>query len=78
MLADILRTGYAVSDRQIDNTHVGVAAPVRGPDGTVVAAVSLALTRKDVDGKNMIHLVRLTAASISRTLDAAGFDPTTG
>jgi DNA-binding IclR family transcriptional regulator len=78
VLADIVRTGYAVSDRQIDNTHVGVAAPVRGPDGTVVAAVSLALTRKDVDGKNMIHLVRLTAASISRTLAAAGFDPSTG
>ncbi|GAA3199045.1 IclR family transcriptional regulator [Microbacterium terregens] len=74
VLADIVRTGYAVSDRQIDNVHIGVAAPVRGADGMVIAAVSLALTEKDADGKNMIHLVRLTAASISRALDAAGFD----
>ncbi|AZS38338.1 HTH-type transcriptional regulator KipR [Microbacterium lemovicicum] len=73
VLDDIRRTGYAVSDRQVDKVHISVAAPVRASDDSVVAAVSLALTEKDVDGKNMIHLVRLTAASISRTLDAAGF-----
>ena len=73
LLDDIRHTGYAVSDRQVDNVHVGVAAPIRGANKTVVAAVSLALTEQDVDGKNMIHLVRLTAASISRALDAAGF-----
>jgi DNA-binding IclR family transcriptional regulator len=78
VLADIVRNGYAVSDRQVDNVHIGVAAPVRGADGTVVAAVSLALTEKDVDGKHMIHLVRLTAASISRSLEAAGFDESGG
>ncbi|NYF16815.1 DNA-binding IclR family transcriptional regulator [Microbacterium sp. AK009] len=73
LLDDIRHTGYAVSDRQVDDVHIGVAAPVRGADKTVVAAVSLALTEQDVDGKNMIHLVRLTAASISRALDNAGF-----
>lgn len=73
LLTDIRRTGYAVSDRQVDNVHIGVAAPVRGAGNSVIAAVSLALTKKDVDGKNMIHLVRLTAASISRALEAAGF-----
>ncbi|MCX6503169.1 MAG: hypothetical protein NT132_12330, partial [Microbacterium sp.] len=73
LLGDIRRTGYAVSDRQVDDIHVGVAAPVHGADGSVVAAVSLALTEQDVDGKNMIHLVRLTATSISRTLTAAGY-----
>ncbi|HWM15307.1 MAG TPA: IclR family transcriptional regulator [Microbacterium sp.] len=78
VLEDIVRSGYAVSDRQIDNVHIGVAAPIRGADGTVIAAVSLALTEKDVDGKNMIHLVRLTAASISRSLAAAGFDESGG
>lgn len=73
ILGDIRRSGYAVSDRQVDNVHIGVAAPIRGADGSVVAAVSLALTEQDVDGKNMIHLVRLTATSISRALVAAGY-----
>lgn len=73
LLADIRVSGYAVSDRQVDHVHIGVAAPVRGADGSVVAAISLALTEQDVDGKNMIHLVRLTATSISRALDAAGY-----
>ncbi|MFI8593048.1 IclR family transcriptional regulator [Microbacterium sp. NPDC078428] len=76
VLADIVRTGYAVSDRQVDDIHIGVAAPVRAAGGRVVAAVSLALTESDVDGKNMIHLVRLTAVSISRALDAAGYEQT--
>jgi DNA-binding IclR family transcriptional regulator len=73
LLGDIRRVGYAVSDRQIDEVHVGVAAPISIADGSVAAAVSLALTEQDVDGKNMIHLVRLTAASISRALAAAGY-----
>ncbi|KRA24633.1 IclR family transcriptional regulator [Microbacterium sp. Root61] len=76
VLEDIARSGYVVSDRQVDDVHIGVAAPVRGADGAVIAAVSLAVTEKDVDGKNMIHLVRLTAASISRALAAAGFAET--
>lgn len=70
VIADILRTGFAVSDRQVDEVHIGVAAPVFGAGGSTVAAVSLALTEADVDGKNMVHLVRLTAASISRGLAA--------
>ncbi len=73
LLADIRRSGYAVSDRQVDNVHISVAAPVYAADGSVVAACSLALTEQDVDGKNMIHLVRLTATSISRQLAAAGY-----
>lgn len=73
LLRDIRHIGYAVSDRQVDNVHIGVAAPVRDASHNVIAAISLALTEKDVDGKNMIHLVRVTAASISRTLEAAGY-----
>lgn len=73
ILDEVRRSGYAVSDRQVDNVHVGVAAPVRGADGAVLAAISLALTEQDVDGKNMIHLVRLTATSISRALVASGY-----
>ncbi len=73
MLAEIRAAGYAVSDRQVDEVHVGFAAPVRSGDGTVVAAVSLALDESGVDTKNLIHLVRLTATSISRALTSAGY-----
>jgi DNA-binding IclR family transcriptional regulator len=73
VLAEIRAAGYAVSDRQVDEVHVGFAAPVRSGDGTVVAAVSLALDESGVDTKNLIHLVRLTATSISRALTSAGY-----
>jgi DNA-binding IclR family transcriptional regulator len=73
VLTDIRRCGYAVSDRQVDTVHIGVAAPIRDAAGEVIAAVSLALTEKDVDEKNMVHLVRLTSVMISRTLANAGY-----
>ncbi|WP_345750409.1 IclR family transcriptional regulator [Microbacterium rhizophilus] len=79
VLADIRRTGYAVSDRQVDLSHISVAAPVRGADGSVIAALSLALTQRDTPVKSVVHLVQLTATSISRALLAAGFgDPGDG
>ena len=74
VLADIRRTGFAVSDRQVDASHVGVAAPIRGADGRVVAAVSVALTDGDPHVKGMVDIVRITATSISRALAASGFD----
>ena len=74
VLADIRRTGFAVSDRQVDAAHVGVAAPIRGADGRVVAAVSVALTDGDPHVKGMVDIVRITATSISRALAASGFD----
>jgi DNA-binding IclR family transcriptional regulator len=72
VLADIRSRGYAISDRQADLVHVGVAAPIFAPDKSVVAALSLALTRDDVDEKNMIHLVRIAANGISRALRESG------
>jgi DNA-binding IclR family transcriptional regulator len=73
VLVDIRRAGYAVSDRQVDLAHVSVAAPIRGADGTEIAALSLALTHTDAPVKSVVHLVQLTATSISRALAAAGF-----
>lgn len=76
VLVDIRRGGFAVSDRQVDLENVAVAAPVRGVDGSVIAAVSLSYPVNEGDVKGMVHLVRLTATSISRSLVAAGFgDP---
>jgi DNA-binding IclR family transcriptional regulator len=41
MLADVRRTGVAVTHQQISMQAAAVAAPVRGPGGGVVAAVSV-------------------------------------
>ncbi|WP_198517723.1 IclR family transcriptional regulator [Microbacterium lacus] len=73
VLVDIQRSGYAVSDRQTDLENVAVAAPVRGFDGSVIAAVSLSYPPETGDVRGMVHLIRLTATSISRTLAAAGY-----
>lgn len=77
VLIDIRRNGFAISDRQVDSTHVGIAAPIRGVDGGVIAALSLAIPSSDAMDKGMVHLVRLTATSISRALAAAGYGDST-
>lgn len=73
VLVDIRRTGYAVSDRQVDMVNTAVAAPIRAADGSVIASLSLAFEHEEAQVAGMVHLVRLTAASISRALNAAGF-----
>ncbi|MDI6101655.1 IclR family transcriptional regulator [Actinoplanes sp. NEAU-A12] len=40
-LAEVRRLGYAVSNGQVTLDALSVAAPVRGPDGEVVAAISI-------------------------------------
>jgi DNA-binding IclR family transcriptional regulator len=74
IIMEVRQNGYAVSDRQMDTRHITVAAPVRDVKDRVVAALSILLTEDDADDKNMIHLVRLTARSVSRALKAMGFD----
>ncbi|MET7477130.1 IclR family transcriptional regulator [Streptomyces sp. NPDC005648] len=68
MLADVRRTGVAVSDRQITADALSVAAPVRGPAGTVVAAVSVVVPQTDAQVPVLIPAVRLAARGISRAL----------
>ncbi|GGL79299.1 transcriptional regulator [Streptomyces fumigatiscleroticus] len=68
VLAEVRRTGTAVSDRQITEDAVSVAAPVRGPDGTVAAAVSVVVPHTDAQVPALIPAVRLAARGISRAL----------
>jgi DNA-binding IclR family transcriptional regulator len=73
LLAEVRRVGYAVSDRQVDMSHLSIAAPVRGADGSVIAGLSLAFGPQDTFERSMVHLVQLTATSLSRALTARGF-----
>jgi DNA-binding IclR family transcriptional regulator len=70
VLADVRRTGYAISDRQINPEYVSVAAPIHGPNSTVVAALSLIVPHPEPHGPSVAHLVQATARGISRALGA--------
>ncbi len=66
-LADVRRTGVAVSDRQIELVSQSVAAPVRGRDGTVVAALSVVVPAV-ADARTYVPAVRAAGRGVSRAL----------
>ncbi|QKZ17382.1 IclR family transcriptional regulator [Streptomyces chartreusis] len=68
MLAEVRRTGVAVSSRQVTDDALSVAAPVRGPGGAVVAAVSVVVPQADAQIPVLAPAVRLAAWGISRGL----------
>jgi DNA-binding IclR family transcriptional regulator len=68
LLAEVRRTGVAISDRQVTIDAVSVAAPVYGPAGTVVAAISVVVHAGDVPPTTLVPVVRAAARGISRTL----------
>ncbi|MEU6275385.1 IclR family transcriptional regulator [Streptomyces populi] len=74
VLAEVRRTGVAVSSRQVTDDALSVAAPVRGADGSVVAAVSLVVPWAGARVAVLVPAVRLAALGISRAL---GRPPTT-
>ncbi|WP_369042680.1 IclR family transcriptional regulator [Streptomyces sp. Midd1] len=67
-LADVRRTGVAVSARQVTDDAMSVAAPVHGPAGTVAAAVSVVVPYSGARVPALIPAVRLAARGISRGL----------
>ncbi|WP_367319663.1 IclR family transcriptional regulator [Streptomyces sp. HUAS ZL42] len=68
VLADVRRTEAAVSSRQVTEDALSVAAPVRGPGGAVVAAVSVVVPQADAQVPVLIPAVRMAARGISRAL----------
>jgi DNA-binding IclR family transcriptional regulator len=67
-LAEVRRCGVAVSSRQVTEDALSVAAPVRGPGGSVVAAVSVVVPQADAQVPALVPAVRLAARGISRAL----------
>ncbi len=68
MLSEVRRTGGAVSDRQITDDAVSIAAPVRGRRGDVVAAVSVVVHAGQAQPHTLLPVVRVAARGISRAL----------
>jgi DNA-binding IclR family transcriptional regulator len=71
VLAEVRRTGVAVSDRQVTTDAVSVAAPIE-VRGSVVAALSVVVRGSSPAAvRAMTPGVRAAARGISRTLDRA-------
>ncbi|GAA2547404.1 IclR family transcriptional regulator [Pseudonocardia hydrocarbonoxydans] len=68
VLADVRRSGVAVSDRQIELVALSVAAPVRAPGGEVVAALSVVVPAAGSDPRAYVPVVRAAARGVSRVL----------
>ncbi|MDG4830735.1 IclR family transcriptional regulator [Solwaraspora sp. WMMD1047] len=68
ILADVRRVGYATSDRQVTMDALSVAAPIRGPSDTVLAAISLVVAHDRADPVALAPLVQAAGRAISRAL----------
>lgn len=69
-LADVRRTGVAVCDGHVELKALSVAAPIRGPAGDVVAALSIVVPSDGDGGVLFAPAVRAAARGISRALGA--------
>ena len=81
VLAEVRRTGVAISDRQVTIDAVSVAAPVTARGGVVAALSIVVRGTSPAAVRAMTPGVRAAARGISRTLDssppaAAGLAPT--
>ncbi|ANY07945.1 IclR family transcriptional regulator [Pseudonocardia sp. HH130630-07] len=70
LLAQVRTGGFVISDRQVEQVSLSVAAPVRGADGTVVAALSVVVPAAGTNPHTWVPVVRATARGISRALAA--------
>ncbi|MDX3691696.1 IclR family transcriptional regulator [Streptomyces europaeiscabiei] len=78
VLAEVRRTGVAVSSRQVTEDALSVAAPVRGPGGAVVAAVSVVVPHVGAQVPVLTPAVRVAARGISRALGWQPDEPRRG
>ncbi|MFD5648706.1 IclR family transcriptional regulator [Streptomyces sp. NPDC127039] len=68
VLAEVRSVDAVVSDRQVTDDALSVAAPVRGPGGDVVAAVSVVVHVDGARPSALVPPVRLAARGVSRAL----------
>ncbi len=68
ILAEVRRTGIAVSDRQVTMDAVSVAGPIRDPSGDVIASVAVVVHAGSYDTAVLSALVGTAARGISRSL----------
>jgi DNA-binding IclR family transcriptional regulator len=70
ILAQIRRDGVAVSDRQVTDDAMSVAAPITDAGGEVIAALSVVAKAGDMVAVRLAPAVRAAALGTSRALSA--------
>ena len=73
-LAEVRRTGVAISSRQVTEDALSVACPVVGPGGDVVAALSVVVRYGSLSPQALVPAVRAAGNGISRALGAGSRD----
>jgi DNA-binding IclR family transcriptional regulator len=71
-LAQIRRDGVAISDRQVTDDAMSVAAPITDAGGEVIAALSVVAKAGDGVAARLAPAVRAAALGTSRALSARG------
>jgi DNA-binding IclR family transcriptional regulator len=67
-LASVRQCGFVISDRQVEEVSLSVAAPVRTGAGPVVAALSIVVPADGTNPHTYVPAVRAAARGISRAL----------
>lgn len=75
LLAQARHDGFVVADGYIHVDARGIAVPVRGPEGAVVAAVAVVVPNDETDPASIISILRKAAGRISAELRAAYLAP---
>jgi DNA-binding IclR family transcriptional regulator len=69
MLADIRKSGYSFCRGFVDEETTGIAVPVRGPGGQVVAALAV-IVPSDRNARTQIPALQAAARGVSRVMGA--------
>jgi DNA-binding IclR family transcriptional regulator len=72
VLAEVRRTGFAISDGQVTLDALSVAAPIRGPSNEVIAALSIVVLADRAEPKALIPAVTAAARGVSRGMGFRG------
>ena len=70
MLGQIRRDGFAVSDRQVTDDALSVAAPIVDARGEVIASLSIVSRAGETVVERLVPVVRAAALGTSRALSA--------
>lgn len=69
-LRRIRKAGVCITHGEVDSGHVGIAAPIAGPNGTVIGSVGLVLWDKDATPEIVANCSALVQAA-GREIEAA-------
>jgi DNA-binding IclR family transcriptional regulator len=72
-LIRVRERGYAVSCEELEPGFVAVAAPVRGADGRVVAALSVGGPKARLAGERTSEIARLLPGAVARVAQRLGY-----